>query len=315
VRHGAAHPRIVARAPARLDFGGGWTDVPPYCEREGGAVCNIAIALYATVSVTSTENPVEHRDALIVAAIRRSAITHVDMSLGNDFPVGAGLGGSSAVGVAAAGALAFFANVPLSRHDLAMRSRETEVEEMGMPGGYQDHFAAAFGGALLLEFGNSDVRVEQLPISPGFTTSFARRAVLVYTGESRISGTTITAVRDAYLSGDTLVVQSLARMRSLAHEQAHAIRQADVDHLAALMGEHWLHQRALHPTITTSRIEEIMKVAAQSGSLGAKAMGASGGGCVLAIAQDGREEELAHALEPLGTRLPFEVDTTGFQIL
>jgi D-glycero-alpha-D-manno-heptose-7-phosphate kinase len=39
---------VVARAPTRLDLGGGWTDVPPYPEREGGVVCSVAIARYAT---------------------------------------------------------------------------------------------------------------------------------------------------------------------------------------------------------------------------------------------------------------------------
>ena len=42
---------VVARAPARLDFGGGWTDVPPYSDEAGGTVCNLAIARYATVRV------------------------------------------------------------------------------------------------------------------------------------------------------------------------------------------------------------------------------------------------------------------------
>ena len=45
---GAAPPRVVvARAPARLDFGGGWTDVPPYCDEAGGTVCNVAVRLVA----------------------------------------------------------------------------------------------------------------------------------------------------------------------------------------------------------------------------------------------------------------------------
>ena len=39
---------LVARAPTRIDFGGGWTDVPPYPEEEGGCVCNVAITRYAT---------------------------------------------------------------------------------------------------------------------------------------------------------------------------------------------------------------------------------------------------------------------------
>ena len=37
---------IRARAPVRLDFAGGWTDVPPFSTWEGGAVVNATIALF-----------------------------------------------------------------------------------------------------------------------------------------------------------------------------------------------------------------------------------------------------------------------------
>ena len=43
--------QLTARAPVRLDFGGGWTDVPPYCEEQGGMVCSVAIARYATAAL------------------------------------------------------------------------------------------------------------------------------------------------------------------------------------------------------------------------------------------------------------------------
>ena len=41
-----------ARAPVRLDFAGGWTDVPPFSAREGGVVVNAAIALSVHVELT-----------------------------------------------------------------------------------------------------------------------------------------------------------------------------------------------------------------------------------------------------------------------
>src|SRR5688500_7228228 len=41
----------AARAPARLDLAGGWTDVPPYADEVGGCVCNVAIDRYATVRI------------------------------------------------------------------------------------------------------------------------------------------------------------------------------------------------------------------------------------------------------------------------
>ena len=72
---------IVARAPTRIDFGGGWTDVPPYTEHEGGAVCSVAITRYATATAALDEQaarragvPAPADDALTAAALRRAGI-------------------------------------------------------------------------------------------------------------------------------------------------------------------------------------------------------------------------------------------------
>jgi D-glycero-alpha-D-manno-heptose-7-phosphate kinase len=306
---------LVARAPTRLDFGGGWTDVAPYCDEQGGAVCNIAITRYATATV-ATGVPVEGAgdDPLVRAALRRAGIPGASASVSSDFPLGAGLGGSSAAGVALAGALAALRGEALDPAALAERSRRTEIEELGVPGGFQDHYAAAFGGALLLTYAGC-VGVELLALSPEIRDALARRAVLVYTGVSRISGGTITAVSDAYRARDRAVCAALARMRELATEMAGSLRTGDLDALGEQLGEHWVHQRALHPSISTGRIDEIERTAAGAGALGMKALGASGGGCVLVIARDGREEELLRALAPLGDRLSYTVDESGFQVI
>lgn len=312
---------LVARAPTRLDFGGGWTDVPPYTEREGGAVCNVAITRYATATV-ATGGHVAVRaqpasapdDRLMRAALSRSRIPDIEASLESDYPLGAGLGGSSAAGVALAGALAALAGDPHDPYTLAMLSRVTEVEELKMAGGFQDHFAAAYGGALLLTFG-ADVGVERIALAAQTQAELANRGILIYTGESRISGDTILAVRESYLAGQRRVVSALARMKSLAFDMAAALRTADLDALGALVGEHWTHQRELHPSITTPRIDAIVDAAARHGALGCKALGASGGGCILAFAAKGCEDELARGLAPMGERLTFAIDTTGFDVL
>ena len=70
------------RAPARLDFGGGWTDVPPYCEREGGFVCNVAVTRYAAVHLAgareTTVTTVRPSDrALVEGALRHARLRDV----------------------------------------------------------------------------------------------------------------------------------------------------------------------------------------------------------------------------------------------
>jgi D-glycero-alpha-D-manno-heptose-7-phosphate kinase len=312
---------LVARAPTRLDFGGGWTDVPPYTDEVGGAVCNVAITRYATATIAvGGHAALRHHGSsvghasLIAAALRRAKLPGAEAGLVSDFPVGAGLGGSSAAGVALAGGLTVLAGHQIDRGELAALSRATEVEELGVAGGFQDHYAAAYGGALLLTF-EGCVGVEPLALARESCDALARRGVLLYTGESRLSGATVTAVLDAYRAGTPRVCDALARMKTLAYEMAAALRGADIDALGALVGEHWLHQRALHPSITTPRIDAIMDTARRAGALGGKALGASGGGCVLVFAAEGREEELARALAPLGERLEWAVDSCGFEVV
>ena len=311
------------RAPTRIDFGGGWTDVPPYSEREGGFVCNLAITRYATVLLAPaarsddfTLSADRARDRpLVEAAVRRAGITGADVALYNDFPVGAGLGGSSAAGVALADALSRCSGDILDPATLAERSRATEVEELGVAGGRQDHYASAFGGALALRFSDRGTDVRQLSLTREARDEIERRCLVVYTGESRISGDTITAVTGAYERQDAKVLFALKRMKLLAEEMARAIEKGDIDALAALVGEHWAHQRSLHPAIPTSRIDAIIERARRAGAIGAKALGASGGGCVLVIARRGQESSVATAVSSLGPLLPFTVAERGVETM
>jgi D-glycero-alpha-D-manno-heptose-7-phosphate kinase len=245
--------------------------------------------------------------------VRRARLSGVDVALYNDFPVGAGLGGSSAAGVALAQALSRCAGESLEPAQVAERSRATEVEELGVAGGRQDHYASAFGGALALRFSETGTHVHQIPLTREAREELERRCIVVYTGESRISGDTITAVTGAYERRDAKVLFALGRMRALAEQMANALQGADIDALAKLVGEHWAHQRALHPAIPTHRIDAIIERARNAGALGAKALGASGGGCVLVIARRDREAEVAAAVSALGPLLPFSVAERGVE--
>jgi D-glycero-alpha-D-manno-heptose-7-phosphate kinase len=322
---------LTARAPTRIDFGGGWTDVPPYPVTDGGFVCNIAITRYATVRIRTRRagdptGAVEGRDAtadsaLAAAALRRARLSDAALRLASDFPVGAGLGGSSAAGVAAVGALAAWRMGDAStaafdadrRAALAEESRAIEIEDLGVAGGRQDHYAAAFGGALALRFGTG-VEVERIDLSPALVEAIERRCIVAYTGQSRISGTTITGVIDAYTAREPRVTAALARMKALAELMADALRRSSLDDLGRLVEEHWVHQRALHPGIATPRIDAIVERARAAGALGTKALGASGGGCVLVVAPEGGTVRVREAIGDLVDPLSYAVDHAGVRV-
>ncbi|MGH7632592.1 MAG: hypothetical protein ACRENC_02595 [Gemmatimonadaceae bacterium] len=307
---------VTARAPARMDFGGGWTDVPPWSTEQGGCVCNAAITLYASVRLhdervraSTTTSDV----TLAQAALRRAGLGGVTAEVSSEFPKNAGLGGSSAVGVALQAAIAGWRGEEVDAPALAERSRDVEVDEMGIAGGRQDHYAAVFGGLLGLRFGER-VTIRCLVASADIVSDISERCIVAYTGESRISGDTITAVLDAYRARERRVVRALTRMRTLAEQMIEAFENHSLSDVAELVGEHWEYQRALHPSITTPGIEHVIGVARAAGATGCKALGASGGGCVLAIAPAERAAEVRAAMARVAQPLTFTLDMAGVQV-
>lgn len=305
--------RLIARAPTRIDFGGGWTDVPPYPAAYEGFVCNAGIDRRAVAEVSAGRDDGEL--PLVSAALRRADVRDAHVTLRSDFPVGAGLGGSSAAGVALAGALAAWRGVPLSRVEVAELSCTTERSDLGIAGGSQDHYAAAFGGVLALRFRDGAIDVQEISTSPAFRTELARRCLVWFTGESRISAQQIEVVVDAMRGEDARVLRLLAGMKRSAIGMAEALHIGSIDELGPLVREHWDLQRALHPSITTETIDAMCERAYANGALGFKALGASGGGCVVAIARGDRVDALREALNELAEPLPYAIDTEGFHVV
>jgi D-glycero-alpha-D-manno-heptose-7-phosphate kinase len=103
-------------------------------------------------------------------------------------------------------------------------------------------------------------------------------------------------------------------MRELAQQMATSLERGDVDDVGELLREHWVHQRALHPSIPTPRIDEIIARALRAGALGAKAMGASGGGCVLIVARAPDVQRVRESVASLGDFVDFAIDTEGLTV-
>ena len=304
---------VTATAPARIDLAGGWTDVPPYTTEVGGAVCNVAIELYALATVSAAAKAVAPGNELLRAAWLRAGEPAVTVTLSSDIPIGAGLGGSSAAGVALAAALGRWSGHNRSPHDLAELSRSTETVTLGLAGGCQDHFAAAYGGALMLEC-EAETRASPIPLRDETITALHSRGLIAYTGESRMSANTITAVMRSYRHNDPVTCGALRTMAGLAPQVADALANGDLDRVGRLLALQWTAQRSLHATITTPVIDAIVADAADAGALGTKALGASGGGCVFVLAGDGKEHAVRAAVARHATLLPFRVARSGVQI-
>ncbi len=63
----AAHGAVRVAAPARVDFGGGWTDTPPYSIERGGIVLNAAVTLRGRRPIIAEASWLEEPALLLVS--------------------------------------------------------------------------------------------------------------------------------------------------------------------------------------------------------------------------------------------------------
>ena len=315
-----------AAAPVRLDFAGGWTDVPPFSAREGGVVVNGAIELTARVVVRlggrlirlvsedlgeelecadSGGLALDGRLDLLKAALRMLPVQAAcTITTRCDAPPGSGLGSSGAMDVALVAALALARAERLTGREIAEQAWYLETVEAKIPGGKQDQFAAAFGGFQRLTFRDPDVGIEPITLDPAFATALERQTVLCYTGRSRVSGATIARVMAAYERGDPAVTGALRALKDVAAAMAEALRAGDAARVAALLSENWNHQQTLDPEMRTpdmARLERAMKAA---GALGGKAAGSGAGGAMFFVTGDDPTAAIAAARAAGVTVLP-----------
>lgn len=325
-------PVFRAAAPVRLDFAGGWTDVPPFSAREGGVVVSAAIGLSAHAEVrvggaglrlvaedlgASVDLP-EHTPpsaggplALLHAGLRLLPVGACALTTRSDAPPGSGLGSSGALDVALVGALSAARGEVRQRHEVADLACRLEAVEAGIPGGRQDQFTAAFGGFLRMAFHDPAVDVEPLELDDTVLAELERRVLLVYTGASRFSGATIVRVMQAYERGDRTVTAGLHGLREVAEGMPAALRAGDLARIGALLDANWRHQRTLDPAMCTppmARLDEAMRAA---GALGGKAAGSGAGGSMFFLGPDDPRPAVAAARSMGMTMLPVRWAATG----
>ena len=306
---------IRAAAPVRLDFAGGWTDVPPFSTHEGGLVVTAAIGLLARAeavrrssgyllraSEMGAEVELSRPDATVTdpklilhaAALRlRPPTSPLSLITGSDVPPGSGLGSSGAIDVALVAALAALDGESPEPLQVAHEAWRLEAVEAGVPGGKQDQYASALGGFHVISFNDPAVSATPLSIDPAFAADMARRMVLCYTGASRLSGNTIARVMAAYQSGDPEVSGALREMKEVAFVMTEAMERGDLAQVGALLTRNWQAQQHLDPAMCTPDMARLEAAMQDAGCIGGKASGSGAGGCMFFLA--GTDVAAAHA--------------------
>lgn len=318
-------PLIRAKAPLRVSFAGGGTDVSPFVEREGGCVVSTTINRYA--HGTLRPRPASHvriqsldfgtsvvydsRDLaqydgnfdLAKAAITRlcpGEAVGLDLFLHSDVPPGSGLGSSSTLMVTLVALLKEYRKQSWDRHRIAELAYQIERQDLGIHGGYQDQYAAAFGGFNFIEFTARGIDVLPLDLPTGLINELESRFLLAYTGAPRMSSHIIEDQVARYERGDDSSVQSLRRLKAIAIEMRDALLAHRVKDFGEMLHAEWDTKQRLSPKIGTQHLDEIYSAAREAGAIGGKAAGAGGGGFMLLFCPFDRKHRVAERLRGMG---------------
>lgn len=329
--------KIRARAPLRVSYAGGGTDVPPYPQLVGGVVLSSTIKNYAYCSITPRDDYIvaitqensgtkleaatlnelrgDGEISIVKAVAERLSLEYgFDASVRYDALPGAGLGSSSALCVSLIGALSDWKGNSMTDYDIANLAYEVERKDVGIPGGKQDQYASTFGGFNLIEFKKEATIVNPLRVRRDILHELEYNSLLCFTGTTRRSGGILKRQIESYERKDPRVLSALEEMKELTLEMKDMLLTGNLTAFAKLLTSEWELKKLLDQAISTDQSERLLSVACKAGAVGGKLLGAGGGGFLFLYCESGRQNFVQQAIEEQGGRAyPVRFDEDGLQ--
>lgn len=308
------HDNVRSRAPLRLGLGGGGTDLAIYSDEHGGVVLNATIDRYAYAHLTrrsdgdiifkaddlGTEETLscsldfDIRDGL---CLHRAVYQHMMREYNDgraepmtitttiDVPAGSGLGASSALTVALIEAFAHAMQLPLGPYDVARLAYQIERVDLGLMGGKQDQYAAAFGGFNFIEFlkGDTGVIVNPLRLRRDYLNEFESSLVICFSGQSRESADIIKQQVGGLKQFNDATLVAMHDIKQDAHRMKVDLLSGNIRAMADVLRNSWLAKKKTASSVSNSTVDRLLDIAVANGAWAGKVSGAGGGGFIMLL--------------------------------
>lgn len=320
---------IITQTPVRVSLFGGGTDFPEWYAKNGGLCVGMAIDRYSYVwlkrlpaffdyDIKLSYSIIEHLSALddikhnaIRECFRQFGISSdIELHYTSEMPAQSGIGSSSTFVVGLIHALRIMSGIRKDAKDIAIQTNILERMVLNEPGGYQDAIWAAYGGLNEIHFlpstSNEIESFEVKPIKVAYEDYgyLSNSLVLVYTKQAREKRS--GEVTATYKKKDS---DNLALMQ-IAESGAEAVRCLDVKTIGKLLNDNWTHKKAASEHITTGPLDELRDFGLSNGALGAKLLGAGGGGCMLFVVHPEKRHEFVDKMRDVVV-IDFNIDFQG----
>lgn len=309
---------IITRAPFRISFVGGGTDIKDFYQQYPGRVLSSTIDKYIytvinpevlfdgfMIKYMKTENalhPKEFKHERFREALIRLNVVHGGLEIASfaNLPSNTGLGSSSSFSVALLKALHVHLGIRISKQELAELACELEIDILKEPIGKQDQYAAVTGGFNIFQF-NPDGTVESEPILLDYKTraGLEDHTLLFFTGITRAAGNVLAEQK----SSITDKFATYKQMSDSVPVFKNHLVAGEYKVMAEMLHEGWLQKKSLASTISSSVIDTLYETGINAGAWGGKILGAGGGGCIFFIAPPETHQEIKEQMRSQAAEL------------
>lgn len=311
---------IITRAPLRISFVGGGTDIKEFYSRYPGRVISTSIDKFVYI----VTNPNHFSGKFIVKYFETETANHpsefkhdrfkeslLKLEIGSgleiasfaDLPAKTGLGSSSSFTVALMKALHSNKGKKISKEEAAQSACELEIDILKEPIGKQDQYAAAYGGLNVITFNmDGSVTVEPIFMDFKFKSKFENHMMLFFTGITRSASSVLGDQKKKIDSH----FETYKKMSDSVLEFRDKIRNEDLRGMATMLHEGWQSKKTLSSLITNNETDSLYETAIAAGAWGGKILGAGGGGCLLFMAPPEAQQKIQIALESKSKELGLE---------
>lgn len=308
---------IIVRAPLRISFVGGGTDLPEFYKLQPGKVLSATIDKYvytainpapllkgitARYSITEVATTVEDlkndriRESMLHLGIRDI----IEIGVFSHMPIGTGLGASSSFTVALIKGLTTYLGKRLDKKEVADLACQIEINILKEPIGKQDQYAASIGGFNVFQF-NPDESVNIEPILIDYKTriKLENHLVVFFTGMTRVAKSVLSEQKTK-TSGN---LKNLSSMIKLVGSFQKKLIRGNIKGLGGLLHENWLIKKSLASKISNETLDKLYDTGIRNGAWGGKVLGAGGGGCIMFFAPPECHDKLKQILAKKASQL------------
>ena len=241
------------RAPLRIDFAGGWTDVPFIMDGNSGYVSNVAI------------KP--------LIELRNGQYNF------SGYPRGSGLSTSTAVKVIELISSKAYNSDSKSLPQIAEDLFQLENSELNWAIGRQDQYSIVYGGFNCFEFNTASAKQLPIVIKREQLVDFRKNLLLIHSGVSRNAQSAVEEVYQNYKTPRGKA--ALLKIGLYGLDFARALYKSDFEACASIMEANFNAQKELAASTSNEYLDKMYEYAKQNGALGGKICGAGGGGAFI----------------------------------